>query len=243
MEERLAKAGALDPALAAQLEEAQRLLREAMTPEMAAALERLEGASSQLDADRTRQSLSELAAQQRRLREALAKSAELLQRAALEGSLQTLADRGQELAEAQQALADSLAQRATSPTDQARTEALARESRQLVANAEALSQRLEAAGANRGAEGTSQGAEAAQNSARAMDNATRDPAAAQQAAAEMNRAASELSDARREQVLEWRSELTATLDQAVQDLLQLARREDALADAVRAVRTVGAPAR
>ena len=78
-----------------------------MTPEMQEALQRLEGATQQLDADRTRQSLRDLSEQQKRMREQLEKSAEMLKRAALEGQMQTVSDQAKELAKAQQEFADS----------------------------------------------------------------------------------------------------------------------------------------
>src|SRR5690606_28995646 len=104
--------GALDTALARQLQDAQRLLREAMTPEMLEAMNQLESSAQQLDGARTRQSLSDLAKQQEQLREGLEKSAEMLRRAALEGSMQILADEARDLAQRQQEFTDSAAKSA-----------------------------------------------------------------------------------------------------------------------------------
>jgi hypothetical protein len=50
----------------------------------------------------------------------------------------------------------------------------------------------------------------------------------------MERSADALSRARSQQVTEWRSALTDALDRAVQELLQLARSQEAIADRVRA---------
>ena len=233
MRDRLARAGVLDPALAQQLEDAQRLLREAMTPELIAALERLETASQGLDADRTRQSLAELAAQQARMREALEKSAELLRRAALEATMQTLADRGEELAAAQRALADSGRSDSRTAEELARAASLARASRDLTSSAAALAERLNAADARLGATAAGEGAAEARRSAEALTEVARDSAALGRAANAMERSADALSRARAQQVAEWRSALTDALDRAVQELLQLARSQDAIADRVR----------
>jgi hypothetical protein len=51
---------------------------------------------------------------------------------------------------------------------------------------------------------------------------------ARDAAEQMQRASDALKDARASQVNEWKSELTATLDQAIQEMLQMAREENAL---------------
>ncbi len=246
MEERLRRAGALDTALARQLQEAQRLLREALTPEMQEALRRLEGSSQQLDGDRTRQSLSDLAAQQQKMREALEKSAEMLKRAALEGSMQTLADQAKELAEAQQAYADSA--KGTVP-DTNRAERLSRQARDLSKAIESLKERLEQQRANTGATGAERAQEEAQRSeqalqqamqqARAASGAQGEPArqraqqsaqqSAEQAAQAMQDAAESLQKAREGQVSEWKGELTDAIDKSVQEMLQLAREQDQLA--------------
>ncbi|MBX3133384.1 MAG: hypothetical protein KF689_08390 [Gemmatimonadaceae bacterium] len=238
LEERLRQAGALDPALQQQLQEAQRLMREAMTPEMLAAMQRLESATQQLDGARTRQSLQELAQAQQRMREQLERSAEMLRRAALEGQMQTLADRGQELAEEQRALADSAQRRPPTPEEAA---AMQQRSKALAEQAEQLAQRLEQANAQTGAERTNEGARQAQAAAQAMQQAGQDPrnaaANAQQASDAMQRAAEALGEARERQVGEWKAELTSALDQSVQEMMQLAREQDQLAQQARADNT------
>jgi hypothetical protein len=108
LEKQLRQAGALDSALQDRLREAQRLMREALTPELAEKLRQLEQASQDMSPQDSRQALQELADQQRRLREQLDKSVEMLKRAALEGSMQTLKDDAQDLARRQRDLVDSL---------------------------------------------------------------------------------------------------------------------------------------
>ena len=107
LEDRLRAAGALDTNLSAQLREAQKLLQEALTPEMLDALKKLDNSAQQLSGEQAKQSLQQLVDQQKKMREALEKSAEILKRAALEGSMQTLKDEATELAKAERARADS----------------------------------------------------------------------------------------------------------------------------------------
>lgn len=230
LEERLRQAGALDSSLQRQLQEAQRMLREAMTPEMQAAMQRLESATQQLDGARTRQSLQELAQQQQRMREQLERSAEMLRRAALEGQMQTLADRGQELAEQQRAMADSAQRR---PPSREESEAMQRRAEDLAKAAEQMAQRLQQANAEPGAQATSQAAQQAQRAADAMGRAPESAQAAQQAANEMQQAAESLAGARERQVNEWKAELTDALDRSVQEMMQLAREQDQLAQQAR----------
>ena len=249
MEDRLRRAGALDTALARQLQDAQRLLREAMTPEMAEALRRLESSSQELNGDRTRQSLADLAQQQQRMREALEKSAQMLKRAALEGTMQTMSDQARELANAQAALADSMARAPGDAQPAQRTQDLARQTRDMSAAIEALKERLERERANTGASQSERAGAEARRSEAALEEAMKQsraaegaPAGAQrerarqgardataQAAQAMQQAADQLEKARSGQVAEWKGELTDALDQSVQEMLQLAREQDQLA--------------
>ena len=247
MEDRLRAAGALDTALARQLQDAQRMLREAMTPEMQEALQRLEGASQELNADRTRQSLAELAQQQQRMREALEKSAQMLKRAALEGQMQTVGDQARELARAQQAFADSAQRQAQS--DPREAEQLAQRTRDLSQQMEALRERLQREQAQTGATQSERAQEEARRSEAALQEAMRQAReaqrqpggaaqqqaqqqardAAQQAAQSMQQAAQSMQRAREGQVGEWKGELTDAIDQSVQEMLQLAREQEQLA--------------
>jgi hypothetical protein len=110
LEQRLSESGAMDKELAARFNELQKMLRDAMTPEMQQKLSELEQASDRLSGSEVRQSLEQLAEQQRQMREQLEKSAEMLKRAALEGAMETLRDDAKELADAERQLADALRQ-------------------------------------------------------------------------------------------------------------------------------------
>ena len=247
MEDRLRAAGALDTSLARQLQDAQRMLREAMTPEMSAALQRLEGASQELNADRTRQSLADLAEQQKRMRQQLEKSAEMLKRAALEGAMQTLGDQAKELAQAQQQFADSA--RAGAPDPQ-QAQQLAQRTRDMSQQMDALRARLERERANTGASQSERAEEETRRSEAALQEAMRQARdaqqgpqgseqrqqaqqgardAAEQAAQAMQQAAQSMQRARQGQVSEWKGELTDAIDQSVQEMMQLASEQEQLA--------------
>jgi len=245
MEDRLRAAGALDTSLARQLQDAQKLLREAMTPEMQKAMQQLESNSQNLNAERTRQSLQDLANQQKKLRETLEKSAKMLQRAALEGAMETMGDQARELADQQREFADSSK---GGPPDSKNAEQLARQTKDLSQQMQALKERLEQERAQTGAdqseraEAEARRSEAALNEAmkqaRAAENASgaerqqaqqRAGEAAQQAANAMQQAAQSMQQARDGQVKEWKGELTDALDKSVQEMLQLAKEQDQLA--------------
>lgn len=107
MERQLKQAGALDSGLASRLHEAQQLLRDALTPEMRDQLSRLDQSADSLRGGDTRQSLTDLAQQQQRLRDQLDRSLDVLKRAALEGSMQTLRDEARDIAKQERARANA----------------------------------------------------------------------------------------------------------------------------------------
>ncbi len=254
LERQLTAAGALDTALARQLSEAQALLRQALTPQMLAQMQKLESAARQMNGDQSRDALRDLAALQQRMKEQLERTAELLKRAAHEGAMQTLGDQARELAAKQQALADSATRGSAERKSTAReAAALAEQAERLRRQMEALKDRLAKDKADAGASRTEQAEQHAGKSETGMRRAAtemqdgerqngqrqagqmnagdqRDGAQrARDAAAEMQRASQSMQEARAAQVKEWKQELTSELDRAVQEMMQLAREERALA--------------
>ena len=273
LEDRLRAAGALDTNLSAQLREAQKLLREALTPEMLDALKKLDNAAQQLSGDEARQSLQALVEQQKKMREALEKSAEILKRAALEGAMQTLKDEAAELAKTARARADSA--KSQQMPDEAKR--LQERTNQLAKDIEALKERLKQENADPaakkadealqdaeqakdaleqkppsggaqgqqqksqqgGQQGAQQGGQAgaqgsgqsgSQTGQKGSQSQQGGAQAANQAADAMERASQALGEGRKQQVNEWKQELTGELDQSLQEMLQLAREQDGLAD-------------
>ena len=90
--------GVADSALARELSEINRLLDKALSPELRAKLAALQQAVKDLDADRTRDALQDLAKQQAMLKEAMDQARDLFKRAALETDLANLAQDARQLA-------------------------------------------------------------------------------------------------------------------------------------------------
>ena len=177
LEKQLKQTGALDSALQSRLQEAQKLLQEALTPELAEKLRKLEQSAQQLSAEDAQKALGDLAQQQQRLREQLEKSVEMLKRAALEGSMQTLKEEAKDIAKDERALADSMAKaRDAASKQEAQKDAreLADRSRDLAKDVEELQKRLERENAEPGARGTNDANQQVKESAEAMERASRD---------------------------------------------------------------------
>jgi hypothetical protein len=176
LQQQLKQAGALDSSLARQLQEAQSLLRDAMTPELMAQMKKLDDATQQLSAEQAEAALKDMRAMQERLREQLEKSAEMLKRAGIEGSMQTLKDEAKDIADKEHSLADSAAA-GKAARDQASDEAkhLADRSQRFSDEVQKLQDRLEKANADAG----KTGAEEARKRADASEQSMRQAAGAQ----------------------------------------------------------------
>jgi hypothetical protein len=216
LERQLRAAGAMDEALAQQLAEAQRLLREALSPELTAQMQKLQDAAQKLQGREAREAMRDLAEQQRRLREQLEKSAEMLKRAALEGAMQTLAAEAKDIAKEERTL--EAAQRGDSARAPEQRE-LAERTRRFESDARQVAKRLEEQRADAGARGAERSRQHAERSRQQLSSD------AGQAAESMEKAAEAMQKARESQVAEWKEELTGELDRAIQELIQLARQE------------------
>jgi hypothetical protein len=260
----LQSAGALDSSLSRQLAEARQMLAQALTPELQQQLEDVQKSTRQQSPDDARQTMENLAKAQQALKQQLERSAEMLKRAALEGSMQTLRDEAKDLARQERTTAekmsraDSGAGRDAAPLSE-RSHELATDVQQL---AQRLQQEKAESGPKalqQGAQHAQQSADAmkqaaaksseAQSSAQKQQgaNGQKDPsaeqgaqpsaqqaAAAQQGAQQMEQAAQQLADARQQQIQEWKNGLTKDLDKSIQETLQLARQQQALAEQARA---------
>jgi hypothetical protein len=227
LEEQLKQASALDSSLSRQLREAQDLLRDALTADLMEQMKKLENATRELSGDQARNALRDLAEMQKRLREQLEKSAEMLKRAALEGAMETLKDEAKEIAENQKSLADSSG-RMDASKKQDQSQSLADRSDRLSKDVKQLQNRLEKEKADpavQKASSAQQRADASANKMRQQD--------ARSASEQMEQAAKDLQDAREQQVGEWKKELTQALDESIQELLQMAREESALEEKAR----------
>ncbi|MBA2685186.1 MAG: hypothetical protein H0U66_11930 [Gemmatimonadaceae bacterium] len=257
----LQAAGALDSSLSRQLAEAQQMLAQALTPELQQQLEDVQKSTRQQSPDDARRSMEQLAKAQQALKQQLERSAEMLKRAALEGSMQTLRDEAKDLAKQERQTADKM-QRADSGAVKDAAP-LGERSHQLANEVQQLAQRLQQEKAESGPKALKEGAQHAQQSAESMKQAAaksgaqgaqqqgaqqnsaqqqsaqqqgaqQQAAAAQQGAQQMEQAAQRLSDARQQQIQEWKNGLTKDLDKSIQETMQLARQQQTLADQARA---------
>lgn len=306
LEQRLRGANAMDTTLASRMRDIQRMLRDAMTPEMQKMLEQVNQGAERLSGTEAQQSLEQLARQQQQMREQLARSAEMLKRAALEGSMQTLRDDARELAKAERQLADRLGQggkeagtpapgRGGEPEPDPRQ--LAERTKALEQAVQQLARRLEDANARPGAARTRAAEPKLNDAAQAMERLARDRAQstpagsdassrqgqgappagasgersgqrggergnersrapgsepgteraggdgnrggargadeARRAADAMTEAAQQLADAREAQVDAWKGDLSRQLDRSINETMQLARQQAALAERAR----------
>jgi hypothetical protein len=173
LENRLKSAGALDSALNNRMRDIQKMLRDAMTPEMQKQLEALNKSTERLSGTEAQQSMEQLAQQQQQLRQQLEKSAEMLKRAALEGAMSTLRDEAKELANAQKQMANQQKQGKDGPSRED-AKSLADRSRALQDEVDKLAKRLEEAGAKPGASKTRAAQPLLDQATEAMDRAARE---------------------------------------------------------------------
>jgi hypothetical protein len=260
LEQQLRAAGVLDSSLTKQLRDVQQLLQQALTPELQKQLDDVLKATRQLSPDDVRRAMENLAKQQEQLRQQLERSAEMLQRAALEGAMQSLHDEARDIARQERATADSLARgRQGGDSSLARNaKELSQRSRDLSRDVADLAKRLQQQQAESGPQKLQGASQRADSSAGAMQRAAQqagtqqqgdprqgDPqqgnnadraqraGSAQQAAQQMERVAQQLGDARQSQIQEWKDQLTSQLDRSIQETMQLAREQQRLADRAR----------
>jgi hypothetical protein len=235
-------AGLTDPAWQQRLRELDELLRQAVTPEMAARLEELRQALERLDPRAVEQALRRLADQQQELRRQLERSAELFERAALEGALQTFAANAEALRRAEEQWSAQATQR--SDTGQAAEEQrrLGREADSLRARLQGLLPRLQArddtatsATIRDASRQVQQAGEEMSTAADAMSAAQPDRARshADRASERLQEAADSLRRRQGEMAASWRAEVLRLLHDAQAETITLAMEEQSMADRLR----------
>ena len=233
-----AAAGITDTAFQARLREVQALLERAVTPELAARLRELEEALAKLDPDATRRALERLAEAQQQLKAELERSEELFRRAAVEGTLASLAADAEDLERRQGEW-----NRADAPWPDS---GAAAHERVLATAADSLARGIARAGQELGAAPAARAlaapAEATRAARGAMDRAAAAAAAAQagdatQAGEQAAQALAGVPEALRGQrdslARAWRAETLAALDRALAETAALAQRQERVAEALR----------
>ena len=235
------EAGLNDPAWQQRLRDLDSLLKQAITPEMAARLDELRQALARLDPAGVERALHNLADAQREVRRELERSAELFERAALEGSLQTYAQNADALRQAEQTWAGRAPQRSGADTAPAAAEqrALRRQADTLRSGLDALSPRLRQRGDTTTAGAVDSAARQVAEAGERMQEAAGAMSAAQQSRAQQGgqdaaRALAPVADALRhsqEQMSAgWRAEVLKLLHDAESETVTLAVEEQGQAD-------------
>ena len=224
------KQGVADSALTRELNEINKLLDKALSPELRDKLAALKDAVKALDADRTRASLQDLAKQQAMLKDAMDQARELFKRAALETDLANLGQDARQLANEQH---DLVPQLAANDSGKAATA-----ERQLAKRADSLASGLDRAAEQVPAQQPKQGLQQAGRQAREAAEKMRQAAQSSQAGkpadaqAEAKRAEEQLNplskniaDNRNDMQAEMRAEVIQALNRALQETVRLAQRQ------------------
>jgi hypothetical protein len=225
-------AGLNDPAWQERLQQIQSQLDRALTPELRERLAELQQALKDLDPERAREALERLAEAQQQLREALERSRELFQRAAIEGDLANLMAEAKELA-LQQKQWNQQVPALDSIRASREEQALTARADSLGSALERLSQELADENAERqeAMEQSAQRARAAADQMRQAGKSARQgkrqdaKRQGEQASEKLGPLGEELKE-QREQLQEgWRKEVVEALDRALGDASRLAERE------------------
>jgi hypothetical protein len=240
------RSGLKDSAWKNQLHDLQDLLRRAVTPELAAKLEQLRQALQRLDAQATQDALRQLAQAQQELKDALERSHDLFERAAIEGALSSLSQDAAELAQRQREWNDSMARRPDSATAAAER-SLAQAADSLSRRLDTLAQQMRSSGApqdgaKRGSEGAKQAEGQMQQAAQSASQRDSQGAkqSGEQASQSLSPLAQQLKDTRDSLQGAWRQEVVNSLDKALAETAGLAERQQQVADRLRRGESGGA---
>jgi hypothetical protein len=231
------EAGQADPQLAAQLEQLQQMLRELAGEELLQRMQELSQALRDENQRQGNQSLQELALEQEALRERLEAALEAFERAAVEQDFRATTDETEELARRERALADALRENDDPELRADQQAALAERAEELEARMDSLAARLAELDEQRAADGVQQARQQAEQARQQMREAERrasqgdDQAASQQAAQaadQLQQAADQMQQAQDAMAEQTAEAAEAALQQAADDALSLARRQDEL---------------
>jgi hypothetical protein len=230
-------AGMGDSAWQRELTEIRQQLERALSPELRERLSALQQALKDLDAERAKDALEQLAEAQKQLREALERSRELFRRAALEGDLTNLSQESKELAQEQRQWNDQVPS-----ADSAHAATL---ERQMAQRADSLAaavgrvadqideknrqQRLEDAAAQ-----AAKAAQQMQQASRSAQRGQRQQAKqhGEQASQSLDPLGDQLQRERTQMQQEWKQEVVQAMDQALTETSRLAERQLAVQDAL-----------
>ena len=224
------KAGVADSSLARELEEINKLLDKALSPELRDKLAALKDAVKALDAERTRASLQDLAKQQAMLKEAMDQARELFKRAALETDLANMGQDAKQLAAEQHQLVQKIGANDSGKAALAE-QALARRVDSLATGLDRAAEQVPAQQSKQGLQQAGQQARAAagkmRDAARSSEggNAADAKTKAKEAEDQLNPLSKNIDDNRTDMQAEMRAEVIRALDRALQETARLAARQ------------------
>jgi hypothetical protein len=222
-------AGLTDSSWQRQLAEIREQLERALSPELREKLAALQQALRELDAERARDALEQLARAQKELREVLERSRELFRRAALEGDLANLAQESKELAREQRQWnqtaesADSVRSARAEQQLAARTDSLSAALKRLAAEAQAPGNQKLQAPANQAAAAANQMRQASKSAQRGERSRARQQG--EEASRSLEPVGDELQRQREAMQQAWRREVVEAMDQALSETSRLAERQ------------------
>jgi len=232
----------VDPELEQRMAELEELYREILESGLREKMDALEAALRGLERNDLQEALSDFSQQTANLEDKLDRALGLMERVALEQSLEGARQTAEDLANRQRQSSGG------DGRDEAwvdRQDQLATESEELARQVDGLSDRLEAQQAPEAVEEGRQAAEEARSAASWMRSAGREAGAdmggpgsrsahaAKSAAAEMERAERSLAEAGESMTEDWRSEAMRSVEQAASEALDLAREQERIVDRLR----------
>lgn len=239
LQQAMEQAGQADPALQADLDQLQQLLQELADAELLERMDELSEAMRNEDRSAGTQALDQLSQQQDAFRQRLEEALEAFQRAAVQQDFRATTSQAEQLARQERALADALREDDAPELRADQQAALADRAEELEARMDSLAAALQEIGEQRAASGVQEARQQAADARQRMEQAERQAqqgdaqsagAQAQQAAEQMQRAASQMQQAQDAMAEQTQAAAQAALQQAADDALSLARRQDALRD-------------
>jgi hypothetical protein len=223
-------AGVTDTAWQRQLAEIRDQLERALSPELKEKLATLQQALKDLDAERAKEALEQLAEVQKQLREALERSRELFRRAALEGDLTNLAQESRDLAREQRqwnqqaASADSSHSALAEQQLAARTDSLSSALRRLAKNPSEDAKRPDlAATAGKAGKAAAEMQQASKSARKGQRSKAQQEG--EQASRSLDPVGDELQRQRERLQQAWRQEVVQAIDQALAETSRLAEQQ------------------
>ena len=229
-------AGITDPEWHKRLAELQEMLEQSAAPDMEELLEQLQQAIEQLDEQSVQELLEQLAKAQAEALEQLERSRELLERAAIEGAMTTLADDAEDLADRQEDWNEAAREGELSDSTLAADEqALGEEAEQLEQQLSKVQEAVSQSG-NEGDQ-VQQSQKRAGEAANQMRQASQQVAQGQQQQAQesgesagesLDPIAEELREQLEQMRQEWRDEVLGMMDAALIETADMAERQEAV---------------